>query len=230
MLQDGTLTGIGPTVAKAVMDKLGVPKLEGIVVPYAEMIPGLMAGRWDFVAGCLAITQARCKQVFYSPPIVFDPVTAAYTDDFKDPPKSMAEIGQRKMHVGIISGGYMVPMMRSLTTPDKISLFPDTAALMDGLLAKRVDVAVGANSGFTTFQKQRKVPFSISKPMADMQPPGSGPAFRPTDTELFDAFQKEVLAMKKSGEIAKLNEQFGFLYVREQYDSVTMAEACQRAM
>src|SRR3954470_19026950 len=53
MLPDGTLAGLGPTVTKAVMEKLGVPKLEGIVVPYGEIIPGLMAGRWDFVAACL---------------------------------------------------------------------------------------------------------------------------------------------------------------------------------
>ena len=230
MLPDGTLTGIGPTVAKTVMNKLGVPKLEGIVVPYGEMIPGLMAGRWDFVSACLSITQARCKQVLYSPPIVFDPVTAAYTDDLKDPPTSMAEIGERKLQVGIISGGYMVPKMRSLASLEKISIFPDTPALMDGLLAKRIDVALGANLGFTTYQKLRKVAFNLTKPMTDIKPAGSGPAFRYSDMELFDAFQKEVLAMKKSGEIAKLNEQFGFFYTRDEYDSVTMAEACQRAI
>ncbi len=229
MLPDGSLTGIGPTVAKAVMDKLGVPKLEGIVVPYGEMIPGLMAGRWDFVSACLSITQARCKQVLYSPPVVFDPVTVAYTDDMKDPPASMAEIGERKLQVGIISGGYMVPKMRSLTTIDKISIFPDTPAVMDGLFAKRIDVALGANLGFTTYQKLRKVAFNLTKPMTDIKPAGSGPAFRPSDKELFDAFQKEVLAMKRSGEIAKLNEQFGFSYTRDEYDSVTMEQACQRA-
>ncbi len=230
MLPDGTLTGIGPTVAKAVMDKLGVPKLEGIVVPYGEMIPGLMAGRWDFVSACLSITQARCKQVLYSPPIVFDPVTVAYTDDMKDPPASMAEIGERKLQVGIISGGYMVPKMRSLTAIDKISIFPDTPALMDGLFAKRIDVALGANLGFTTYQKQRKSAFNLTKAMTDIKPAGSGPAFRPGDKDLFDAFQEQVLAMKKSGEIARLNEQFGFSYIRDEYDGVTMVDACQRAI
>jgi polar amino acid transport system substrate-binding protein len=230
MLPDGTLAGLGPMVVKSVMTKLGVPKLEGIVVPYGEMIPGLMAGRWDFVGGCLSITQARCKQVMFSPPICFDPVTGAYRDDLKDPPASMAEIGQRKMQVGIISGGYMVPMMRSLTTPDKISIFPDNAALMDGLLAKRIDIAIGANSGFTSFKKQRQVAFNITKPMTDMEPAGSGPAFRTTDTELLEAFSTEVLALKKSGEVAKYNEQLGFVYFRDLYDTVTMTESCKRAI
>ena len=124
----------------------------------------------------------------------------------------------------------MVPKMRSLTTLDKISIFPDNAALMDGLLAKRVEVAIGMNSGFTTFQKQRQIAFKISEPMADLQPSGCGPAFRPTDRDLFDAFQKEVLAMKKSGEVAKLSEQFGFLYLRDEYDNLTMMEACQEAI
>ncbi len=206
MLPDGTLTGIGPTVAKAVMDRLGVPKLEGIVVSYGEMIPGLMAGRWDFVSACLQITQVRCKQVLYSPPIVFDSVIGAYTDDMKAIPTSMAEIGERKLQVGFITGSFMLPKMRSLTTQDKISIFPDVPALADGLVAKRIDIAIAPNVSFMMYQKQRKTDFKLTPPMTDVPPAGSGPAFRPTDKELFEAFQKEVLEMKKAGEIAKINE------------------------
>jgi hypothetical protein len=33
MLPDGSLAGLGPTVTQIVMEKCGVPKLEGIVVP-----------------------------------------------------------------------------------------------------------------------------------------------------------------------------------------------------
>lgn len=229
LLPDGTLGGIGPAVSKAVMDKLGVPKLEGIVVPYGDMIPGLMAGRWDFVSACLSVTQARCKQVNYSPPIVFDPVTGAYIGD-KNVPTSFDAIAKSGMSVGVISGAYILPKLRSMMAADKLITFPDTNALVDGVAAKRVDIGLGANSGFIVVQKAGKVDFKISKPMTDMLPAGSGPAFRQTDNELFDAFSKEVMAMKQSGEIAKLNAQYGFVYDREQYDRVTMQEACQVAI
>lgn len=230
LLPDGTLGGIGPAVSKAVMDKLGVPKLEAVVVPYGDMIPGLMAGRWDFISACLSVTQARCKQVNYAPPIVFDPVTAAYLADLKEVPASFEEMAKRGLNVGVIAGAYILPKMRGIFAADKLVTFPDTNALVEGLSIKRVDLAIGANSGFLVVQKAGKIDFKISKPVADLLPAGSGPAFRPTDTELYDAFHKEVMAMKASGEIAKLNEQFGFIYDRAQYDKVTMTEACQVAI
>jgi polar amino acid transport system substrate-binding protein len=230
MLPDGTLTGLGPTVTKIVMEKLGVPKLEGIVVPYGEIIPGLMAGRWDLVAACLSITQVRCKQVLYSDPICFDAVVVAHPADMASPPKSMAEIGTQGLKVGLINGAYMLPMMRNLTSADKISVFPDTAALIDGMLGKRVDVALATYTGFVAVQKQRSTTFKISLPMSDIKSAGSGPAFRPNDMDLFEAFEKEVKAMKQSGEVARINEQFGFQYIREMYDPVTMKEACAVAI
>jgi polar amino acid transport system substrate-binding protein len=230
MLPDGSLAGLGPTVTKIVMEKCGVPKIEGIVVPYGEIIPGLMAGRWDFVAACLSITQVRCKQVLYSDPICFDTVVVGYPQEMEKPPASMAELGKQGLKVGLINGAYMLPMMRGLTTPDKISVFPDVPALIDGMLGRRVDVALATYTGFVAIRKHRQTPFKISPPMTDIKSAGAGPAFRRTDTDLFDAFEKEVKAMKQSGEVAKLNEQLGFQYIRELHDNITMKEACAVAI
>jgi polar amino acid transport system substrate-binding protein len=226
MLPDGALNGLGPTVAQAVMDRLGVPKLEGIVVPYGEIIPGLMAGRWDFVAACLSITQARCKQDIHFSPICFDPVVIAYLNDRENLPTSISEIGKQGLKVGLISGAYMLPMTRKLASPDKVTVFPDAAALIDGLSGRRVDVALATSAGFILLQQRRSAPFKISQPMTDVKPAGSGPAFRSDDLDLIDAFERELKAMKVSGEIARVNEQFGFRYSRSLYDDISMKEAC----
>jgi polar amino acid transport system substrate-binding protein len=47
---DGTLDGLAPTFAKLIMGRLGVPDVQGIAATYGELIPGLQAGRWDFIA------------------------------------------------------------------------------------------------------------------------------------------------------------------------------------
>lgn len=47
---DGTLTGLGPTLSQAIMSKLGVPNMEAALAAYGELIPGMQAGRWDFVS------------------------------------------------------------------------------------------------------------------------------------------------------------------------------------
>src|SRR6516165_413978 len=60
---DGTLTGAAPDFTKAIMGRLGIPNIEGFIGTYGQLIPGMLAGRWDFVSASLTITQARCEQV-----------------------------------------------------------------------------------------------------------------------------------------------------------------------
>src|SRR5262249_29275244 len=46
---DGTLTGVAPSVSKAVLKRLGILEFEPSIGTYGELIPGMLAGRWDFV-------------------------------------------------------------------------------------------------------------------------------------------------------------------------------------
>ena len=46
--------------------------MEGAVATYGELVPGMFAGRWDFVAASLTITKERCGQVLFSDPMSFE--------------------------------------------------------------------------------------------------------------------------------------------------------------
>ena len=46
---DGTVTGAEPDVFGAVCKRLGIPDIQGVITPYASMIPGLNANRWDAI-------------------------------------------------------------------------------------------------------------------------------------------------------------------------------------
>ena len=65
---DGTLSGIGPTIIAQVAKRLGIPKVEAVVGTYGELIPGLLAGRWDMVGASLTISPERCAQVIFADP------------------------------------------------------------------------------------------------------------------------------------------------------------------
>ena len=92
---DGTMTGVGPAVAQRVLEKLGVPRLEGAIATYGELIPGMLAGRWDFVAASMTITKERCGQVLYADPITFEGPSIITSPDLAEPrPKTIAEIGR----------------------------------------------------------------------------------------------------------------------------------------
>jgi polar amino acid transport system substrate-binding protein len=54
---------------------------------------------------------------------------------------------------------------------------------------------------------------------------GGGFAFRPTDTELRDAFNVEIHKMKKSGELFRILKPFGF--TKNEMTTLTAEELCR---
>ena len=47
---DGKLTGEAPEVAKAVLAKMGIPQVDGVLTEFGSLIPGLKAKRFDIIA------------------------------------------------------------------------------------------------------------------------------------------------------------------------------------
>lgn len=64
----GEAKGAGPDVAKVIMEKLGVEKIEWVATNFSSLIPGLQANRFDMVAAEMAILPDRCNQVLFSDP------------------------------------------------------------------------------------------------------------------------------------------------------------------
>jgi polar amino acid transport system substrate-binding protein len=64
----GEALGAGPTVAKKLMEKLGIEKIEWVTTSFSSLIPGLQADRFDMVAAEMAILPDRCKTVLFSEP------------------------------------------------------------------------------------------------------------------------------------------------------------------
>src|ERR1700712_393561 len=70
---DGSLTGVVPALTKLIMGRIGVPEVKGIpIASYAELIPGMQAGRWEFICSALSISKARCAEVAFADPMVLD--------------------------------------------------------------------------------------------------------------------------------------------------------------
>lgn len=65
---DGTAKGVGPDVAKHIMDALGIEKIEWVTTNFGSLIPGLQANRFDMVAAEMAVLPQRCQQVLFSEP------------------------------------------------------------------------------------------------------------------------------------------------------------------
>jgi len=225
---DGTVTGLAPAVVQTIMGRLGVPKIEGHIAPYGQLIPGLQAGRWDMIGAALTITKARCEQVRYADPIVFDGGSIAYAPG-TPAPKSIEDAGKQGLKVGMLTGSYLLQSAQKLGVPAaNISQFQDNPSLMDGLAARRIQIAISTYSALRDLRKARNNAFDIVYPLPDDLPHGSSGAFRPGDTEFHAAYQAELKKMKQSGEFLKLSQQHGF-EVPAGSLNMTADEACAKA-
>jgi polar amino acid transport system substrate-binding protein len=212
---DGSLTGLGPTLAKTIMTRLGVPDMEGFAATYGDLIPGMQAGRWDFIAAALTITKERCGQILYSDPILFDvgcfiSLKGRFSD--ADRPKSVAEVAKRKLVVGTTAGGTRFRMaLAEGIDPNNLKQFPSDSGNIDGLIAKRVDLSFSSLSSLKSITKLRKLDVDMFYPVEDDPTHGAACGFRKQDTDLHEAYQTELRKIKGSGEYEKLAEPFGFI-------------------
>lgn len=209
---DGTVSGFVPTLIKDIMGRLGIPEVEGYVATYGELIPGLQAGRWHMIGASFRLTEERCAQVAFADPVTFDGGAIAYIPGETDKPdNSIAALAETGQPVGILQGSYLLTAAQEAGIDDaNISQFPNNPSLIDGLLANRVPLVISTNASLLGLREARNDAFDIVYPLSDDPPKGSGPAFRPQDSDLRDAFQKELRAMKASGELDKLAAEFGF--------------------
>ena len=65
---DGKLTGEAPEVAKAVLAKMGIAQVDGVLTEFGSLIPGLKAGRFDIIAAGMFINPKRCAEIAFSEP------------------------------------------------------------------------------------------------------------------------------------------------------------------
>ena len=226
----GAVTGYVPTLVQEIMAKLGVPKVEGIVATYGELVPGLQAGRWDMIASSFRLNADRCQQVLFADPITFDGGAFAYLPgEVSDPPQSLQALGEMDVPIGVVQGSYLIQLAedRGLDR-DNISQFPNGPALIDGLVAKRMQFAVSTNASLKDLQRARSGVFEIVYPVSDDPPVGSAPAFRRDDTELHAAFQQELRAMRQAGALLEMSARFGFDPPPADLMEISSEEACAR--
>jgi polar amino acid transport system substrate-binding protein len=224
---DGTLIGLVPTLTKLIMTRLGVPEIVGITATYGELIPGMQAGRWEFICAALTISKARCAQVSFADPIVFDgPSFVSLKGELPNPPKLVSELVAQKLIVGVSTGGAISrEALEAGVNPANIRQLPDNVAIVDALVAKRIQIAFQDNAGIKVVYMQRGLAVDTTFPIADAPEHGSSCAFRTADSDLLGAFQQELRAMKASGEYLSISRQFGFDTPPELV-AVTADQAC----
>jgi len=124
---DGKLTGEAPEIARKVLAKMGISRIEGVLTEFGSLIPALKAGRFDIIAAGMFVTPERCNEIAFSEPTYSigqaflvkagNPKKLHSYKDVKKNPEAILCVME-----GAVEGGYAravgIPESRIITVPD----------------------------------------------------------------------------------------------------------------
>lgn len=211
---DGRLTGESPEVAKAVLDRMGIDEVDGVLTEFGSLIPGLLAGRFDMVAAGMYITPERCEQVLFSEPsygigqafLVPEGNSAGLVDY-----SSIAD--NPDLTLAVMSGAVEAGYARDAgVADDQLAQLPDQSSLLSAVRSGRADAA--ALSALSIAQMAEQPGVESTAPfgeVGDQSVMGHGGfAFRPGDEDLYEAFNAELVGFIGSDEHIELVTPLGF--------------------
>ncbi|MEU3050074.1 MULTISPECIES: ectoine/hydroxyectoine ABC transporter substrate-binding protein EhuB [unclassified Streptomyces] len=227
----GEFTGEAPELARVVFKRLGIDTIQPVATDFASLIPGLNSQQFDVVSAGMYINKDRCAQVIFSDP------EYQMLDAFivrKGNPKNLhnyEDVVRTKARFATGTGYAEIGYAVAAGIPEKdIVILQDQVAGLNAVESGRVDVFAG--TALTAREVVRKSSRAeATEAFAAVvdgkeQIDGGGFAFRPTDTELRDAFNDEILAMKKSGELFRILKPFGF--TESEMTTLTAEELCRK--
>lgn len=223
---DGTVTGCEPDVFRAVVKRLGIPDIQGVITPYNGMIPGLKAGRWDAITAGLFMKQSRCAEVNYSEPVIVS------TESFGVKPGNPKKITTVKsvladpsLKIVVLPGSFEEGILQTAKVPDsQLIRINDNRSGVEAVIAGRADAFLLPTLSLKALQTSEKG-FDVTAPVPDAPKTGSGAAFRQTDTAFTAAYNKELAALKATDEFATILKKWGFDPTAVK--GVTAAELCK---
>lgn len=229
---DGAIVGADHDLAVLVFNRLGIPKIEGVLTKFGSLIPGLKADRSDVIVAGLYIRPERCRQVAFSEP------TAAVGDAvvvLAGNPKKITSfksmVDDPSLKLGGVVGAATAQNARAAGVPDsQIIMFPDFVSAVVALKAGRVDGALQtAITAQTTVNADstlaRASPFQQAiingKPAVNY----AAFAFRPEDHDLVQAFDAELAKILGTPEYLAMVAKYG-LTASEVPKGVTTDQLC----
>lgn len=213
----GEAKGAGPDVAKAIMEKLGVKKIEWVATNFSSLIPGLQADRFDMVAAEMAILPDRCNQVLFSEPntsygegllvIAGNPKNIHAFEDFAK---------NSDLKVAIMAGADQLEMMQKLGVDEaNLVTISANADAISTVSTGRADAYAATSLTTGNLAKQSdgvELAAKFTDPVVDGEAVRSwgGFTFAKGNEALRDAVNQELLEFKKTEDWSKIATSYGF--------------------
>jgi polar amino acid transport system substrate-binding protein len=230
----GSVTGVSPEVARAVLKGIGVSALEPVQRPFAQLIPTLLAGTVDIVTAGMAITPGRCAEVIFSEPDFLAPTALLVPTGNPRRLRGFRDVARAGVSIAVVEDSVERDAARAAgVREDRIQTYPSAGQLYDAVAQGQA--AVGALTDISLRALLRRHPRATLEVTPGLPPPGRATptvgafAFRPADTELRDAFNAGLAALHASGEWPRLVTPFGVTEANLPPPTLTTTQLCGQA-
>lgn len=231
---DGRLTGEAPEIARAVLEDLGVARIEGVLTEFGSLIPGLKAGRFDVIAAGMYVTPERCREIAFSDPTYG--IGEAFLVKAGNPLglHSYEDLAAHETaRLGVVAGAVELGYAEAVGVPgERIVLLPDAPSAVAAVQAGRVDAYGGTALTVQDLltkaadpRLERAAPFTDPVIEGESVRGFGAFGFRRDDEALCAAFDAELDELLGTPEHLALVEPFGFT-AAELPGGVTAAELC----
>jgi len=227
---DGKLTGEAPEVAKAVLAKIGIPQVDGVLTEFGALIPGLKAKRFDIIAAGMFINPKRCAEIAFSEPSygIGQAMLVA-----KGNPKGIKDYstiaGNKDLKLAVMAGAVEAGYAKDAKVPEgQLVMLPDQSSLLAAVQSGRADAASLTALSIADMAKkgdgvESTTPFGE---VAGKSVKGHGGfGFRKDDKDLYDAFNAALEKFIGSPEHIALVTPFGF--GKDYLPNKTMEQLCK---
>jgi polar amino acid transport system substrate-binding protein len=209
---NGKVTGAYNEFVIAVLKSMGITKVEGVVMDFGSLIPGLQANRLDVIPA-IFIRPARCELVAFSEPLERGGTAFLVAKGNPMNIHSYDDVAKGAAIVGVMSGAVEEGYAKKAGIPeDRILPLGDQASLLEALKTGRANAIIltpssidtmAANSGGTA---ERADPFSSPRFASSY----GAIAFRKDDAELVAAFDTAMKAFMQTPEFWDVMKPVGY--------------------
>jgi len=217
--RSGRLTGEAPEIARAVLGRMGIQEIEGVLTEFGALIPGLKADRFDLIAAGMYVKPARCREIDFSDPTYCigegflvaagNPLGLHSYEDVRE---------SAEARIGVVSGAVELGYARELGIPrERIVIFPDAPSAVAGVQSGRIDAYAGTRLTVEDMLRKADDPrleaaAPFRDPVIDGEPVrGCGAfGFRAADDGFREELDRHLDALLGTPEHLALVEPFGF--------------------
>lgn len=212
-VQDGKIIGYGADLLAEVVKALGV-RVNQLDLPWQGILPGLLAGKFDFVATTVSINEERAKRYAYTLPIA-DGMPFVLKRK-ADPMKGNADLNGKVVASQLASAAE--PVAKALDARLKaaggsgfrqLRLFTSFPDCYVALASREVDAVIQSLPPLAVLVKQQPNVFALLGPANETAPPTYVAwVARPEDTDLRDFISGVFRRLRDDGTMAALQDKW----------------------